>query len=403
MSVPRGRRGFPARRGRWIRFSVGRGLLVAAAFGVLWPLRPRGPLSPLGLTAPLSVDRVERLLAAAAWASVVLLVLLLLVRSLGRGHADRDAPDPRELGVQGRQPRQVPDRPRAGAVFATAARLTLSAGRNGERVSESADRRPVRRRGGGMLGQGPESLAGSEAGAVDAIEVLALGPLMIRGVGGRAPIVRAATVEFVAYLTLHREGAARDELLEALWPETDPKLSRQRLWQSVSEARRLLGPGLRRERERYRLDRSRVLVDLDQFEALVAEAERTEAAARRPLLEQAFALVRGRALAGADYRWAEGENRHLQARLVQLAEQVGRARLQADDPAAGLAAAERGLALEPFDETLWRLAMEAEAQLGLRQALTRRYETLRGLLLERLGVEPERETRILYRRLLAQP
>lgn len=46
--------------------------------------------------------------------------------------------------------------------------------------------------------------------------------------------------------------------------------------------------------------------------------------------------------------------------------------------------------------------MEAEAELGLRTAITERYEDLRCRLQERLGLEPARETRALYRTLLAQ-
>jgi DNA-binding SARP family transcriptional activator len=46
--------------------------------------------------------------------------------------------------------------------------------------------------------------------------------------------------------------------------------------------------------------------------------------------------------------------------------------------------------------------MEAENALRLRQAVAERYDRIRGLLDERLGLEPAQETRRLYRRLLAQ-
>jgi DNA-binding SARP family transcriptional activator len=49
-----------------------------------------------------------------------------------------------------------------------------------------------------------------------------------------------------------------------------------------------------------------------------------------------------------------------------------------------------------------RIAMEAETALGLREAVAERYERLRTLLDERLGLEPAQETRLLHRRLLAQ-
>ena len=65
-------------------------------------------------------------------------------------------------------------------------------------------------------------------------------------------------------------------------------------------------------------------------------------------------------------------------------------------------AAERGLSLDELNERLIRLAMEAEAEMGVRLAVTRRYRALEQLLGEQLGLDPSRETRALYRRLLGQ-
>jgi DNA-binding SARP family transcriptional activator len=67
-----------------------------------------------------------------------------------------------------------------------------------------------------------------------------------------------------------------------------------------------------------------------------------------------------------------------------------------------LASAEEGLAHEPYNEKLARLAMQAEATLGLRSAVINRYDNLRQLLEEQLGLQPHRETRALYRQLLSQ-
>lgn len=46
--------------------------------------------------------------------------------------------------------------------------------------------------------------------------------------------------------------------------------------------------------------------------------------------------------------------------------------------------------------------MEAEAALGRRDAVVERYERLRDELGERFGLEPCRNTKVLYRRLLGQ-
>lgn len=89
-------------------------------------------------------------------------------------------------------------------------------------------------------------------------------------------------------------------------------------------------------------------------------------------------------------------------RARRAAERVARGCLQRGDPCGTLLACERGLTVDVLNERLTRVAMEAEAELGLRLAVARRYETLRDRLAARLGLEPERATRTLYRTLLAQ-
>ncbi len=64
--------------------------------------------------------------------------------------------------------------------------------------------------------------------------------------------------------------------------------------------------------------------------------------------------------------------------------------------------AEEAAALDGSNERPVQLAMEAEATLGRREAVAERYERLRRDLDERFGLEPERETRTLYRELLGQ-
>ena len=66
-------------------------------------------------------------------------------------------------------------------------------------------------------------------------------------------------------------------------------------------------------------------------------------------------------------------------------EAIGNVRLAAGDPRRALEVAERGLATDPLNEVLWRLALEAEGRLGPRQAIEVRYERLCRMLGERLG------------------
>lgn len=81
---------------------------------------------------------------------------------------------------------------------------------------------------------------------------------------------------------------------------------------------------------------------------------------------------------------------------------VGTARIVTGDPRGALQAAQDGLTLDSYNEGLWRLAMQAEGRLGNRDSIGQRYQQLRNLLQDDLGLEPERATRALYHELLGQ-
>ncbi|MHB8533478.1 MAG: AfsR/SARP family transcriptional regulator [Solirubrobacteraceae bacterium] len=242
-----------------------------------------------------------------------------------------------------------------------------------------------------------ESEAPADAEA-PAISIAVLGPLAIDGIERR--IKRAATRELLAYLAFHPQGGSRDELIEAIWPAQDPKRTRPRFWQSVTEARKAIGDAWIHHGERYKLDRSKVRVDLDELDRLLTDTGDDES--DPATLETALALWRGEPLDGADYLWADGEIRNLRATLVDLLDRVGRLRLGRDDARGALQMAEQAITFDGLHESSWRLALEAEHALGLRESITRRYADLSRSLDEQLGLEPARETRLIYRQLLGQ-
>ncbi len=141
-------------------------------------------------------------------------------------------------------------------------------------------------------------------------------------------------------------------------------------------------------------------VDLDDLDRLLTASGggMTDPAA----LESALALWRGEPLEGSDYLWSEGEIRNLHATLVDLLERVGRSRLGRDDARGALQLAEQAITLDGLHEPSWRLALQAEHSLGLRESITRRYDELARSLDDQLGLEPARETRLVYRQLLGQ-
>jgi hypothetical protein len=130
--------------------------------------------------------------------------------------------------------------------------------------------------------------------------------------------------------------------------------------------------------------------------ALIAEVlqGRSSPAARsalRQLEEAALHAVRG--------AWGHAPPPRSDRRPPQRARYL---RLDNGNPTGALAAAEQAIALDPYNEAAHQVAMHAESVLGLWQAIVGRYERLCQELDTRFGLEPEHETRVLYRRLLSQ-
>ncbi len=142
-------------------------------------------------------------------------------------------------------------------------------------------------------------------------------------------------------------------------------------------------------------------VDLDELDQLLTIVS-DDAANHATTLERALALWRGEPLEGTDYLWAEGDMRSLSATLLDLLERVGRVRLARGDARGALQMAEQAIALDQLHEPSWRLALQAEHALGLGESITRRYGELTRSLDEQLGLEPARETRAMFRRMLEQ-
>jgi DNA-binding SARP family transcriptional activator len=366
-----------------------------AALAILWRFRPEWPTLPDSLSSPVTTTVLQQLVLFAAWLLAALVILLLLFQSLG--------------GIR--------SRPRLNLGGLTWHIRTPPTSRSG-RVGRPGILRPLGAEPSLLVAMPREAPATlPEADAVDSTSqrsadavaqpdecplVSLLGPLTVYGGKQSRRGLRARALELIAFLALRREGAQRDEILEALWPGEDPNRSRHRLYQAARDARRLLGDGVASERDRYWLDRNRVRVDVDELEELLEQINAGDSGRPARRIESALALFRDEPLAGCDYSWSDGRVRSLRGAYVELIKRAGRARLESGDARGSLQAAERGLAIDALDEDMWRLALEAEGALGLREAIEERYGRLRELLRERLALEPTKETRGLYLRLLGQ-
>ncbi len=363
-----------------------------------WDLRPGLPPMPQSFSQPLPGRTISAVLDLAAWAVAVLLDLVLLGKVVQ--FALRKAPTRTELRLRHafarreRPPAARRDwRIHAAPLPPPVLRLPAGDASEPQRASSAVpqDEQHMPLTSPEVTSEARDDLPG----------VLLLGPLELTGCKKKQPR-RQATTELIAYLATQRRAASRDELLEALWPGDDPRRSAARFYQAVSEARKLLGDAVRRDRDAYALDRDHLQVDLDELDRLRSDAGATTGDEQLALLERALALFRGEPLAGIDALWAEAEQHQLTGVRAALLERCGRLRLESGDASRALELAEAAAALDPSNERPVRLAMEAESSLGRREAVVERYERLCSDLDSRFGLEPSRDTKHLYRRFLSQ-
>jgi len=383
-------------------------LAAAVALGALIALarfRPEFPETPDSLSSPVTTTFLQGLALIAAWLLAALLVLMLFVESL------RGSPTSRHNSL---------DRSDLPARMRELAAIRRPAATHGLLRPLIGEPKLVVVATRGAQGAPPEErgdVSSSKATAPAVAErdprplISLLGPLTIDGGKRSRRGLRARALELIAFLALRREGARRDEILEALWPGEDPSRTRHRLYQAVRDARHLLGDAVASERDRYWLDRDRVRVDIDELDDLLNQADAVGSGAyrqagdnlsRREMLESALSVFRAEPLAGCDYAWAGSNVRALRGTYVELLECVGQARLEGGEARAALDAAERGIGVDSLHEGLWRVALQAEGELGLREAIEARYDQLQVLLKDRLGLDPSKETRALFLRLLSQ-
>lgn len=217
---------------------------------------------------------------------------------------------------------------------------------------------------------------------------------------------RRKALELLAFLAVHPSGAAKDQILEALWPEGDPKETQRYLWHSVSHLRRRLGgPGnairlISKTDDSYRLDLGRVWVDVAKFESAVRQAEESSVAADG--LGTACDIYKGEFCEGRYFGWATLATERLKALFTATAKELSARLEEGGEVERALLLLDRALSVDPYDEDLCRRAMALEAQRGRRDQIVRRFRKVRRLLLTDFGVEPSSESESTFEALIGQ-
>ena len=151
----------------------------------------------------------------------------------------------------------------------------------------------------------------------------------------------------------------------------------------------------------YHLDAARFSIDVDEFDAALANARATsndETVAR--WLEQAIALYQGEYLGNLYYDWLFPERRRLSQEYLGALRQLADYHFTQERYTRSLDLLHRALRMDNLLEELHCQVMRVYAALGDRAGLMRQYQELNDVLASEMGIEPLPETKKLYERLL---
>jgi DNA-binding SARP family transcriptional activator len=224
-------------------------------------------------------------------------------------------------------------------------------------------------------------------------------------VGGRRvppeawPLRKArALVKLLALAPGHR--LHREQVMDALWPDLEPRAAANQLRKAVHVARKALDPdpdaGGRclRFTEQFLSLPPETWVDVHAFMGLAEEARRAGDVDR---YRSAVELYRGELLPDDPYEdWAISRRDELRLEFLALCVELAglleaRAELQE-----AIAVLRRVVALDPLHEEAHRGLMRLQALAGRRHDALQQYEHFRDVLRRELDADPEPETEELY-------
>jgi predicted ATPase/DNA-binding SARP family transcriptional activator len=193
----------------------------------------------------------------------------------------------------------------------------------------------------------------------------------------------------------------RDFVVDTLWANAEPQAASNNLHQILHSIRRMMGAeSIALDDDVVRLRPAGGLtVDVDLFEraAAIGRASNDIAA-----LREALALWTGPLLPEDQYAdWALGHRERLAETHDAVTTLLGSRLSEQGELEAGLALLEALAFTRTLDEPLHRALIDTLAGLGRRWEAIEAYERLRTGLDEAYAVEPEPETKALYRRLLS--
>ena len=225
---------------------------------------------------------------------------------------------------------------------------------------------------------------------------------------------RRAVLALLAYLAVsHTERPAqrhsRESLGSLLWTEYDAGKALANLRHTLWEVTQFIGEGwiLAEHETIYLNPQADLSVDVQEFHALLDRAsQQSNPEAQIPLLADATKLYRGEFMSGFSLKgganfndWVMAKGEALRLTFGSALDRLIEAYLSLNYAQAAIPYTQSMIQIDPMNESLHRKLMQLYAMTDQQTAALQQYQTLEKLLRRELNLDPQPETRELYRKI----
>lgn len=214
----------------------------------------------------------------------------------------------------------------------------------------------------------------------------------------------ASVRELFFYILAASHPLTKEEIGATLWPDLDASQLKLRFKNEMYRLRHAIGQEvILFENDHYLFNH---FLDYEyDVENFTAQLKKAEAALQ---IEEKIAHLRsavnfriGPFLQDIDATWAWPEREHLERACVNSMKELAEFQRQKGDRVSALQACQEALKIDPCREDIHSLAMQIHAEQEDRLAVIWQYQALREALRAELGVDPSKETEMLYQKLIS--
>jgi predicted ATPase/DNA-binding SARP family transcriptional activator len=236
-----------------------------------------------------------------------------------------------------------------------------------------------------------------------------LGPPRLELDHAPIPVDRRKALALLAYLAVNREHYEREYLSALLWPDYEQEKAFANLRHILWETQQAIGDGwFFADRETIGLSKDvDIWLDVTHFESLITKSQvQNDISLRISLLTDSVKLYRNHFLTGFSLKdaphfneWAFAKSEDLRRQFANTLTMLSNDHCSLDQAETAIPYAQRLITLDPLNETSHRQLMQVYIQAGQHTAALKQYQTCEKLLRKELGVDPQPETRALYKQI----